>query len=168
MEKRVVITGLGAITPLGNNVKETWEGIKNCKNGVDKITLFDVSDFKVKLAGEVKDFNSSDYIDAKKAKRMDRVSQFAVVAAKEAFEDSGITEENTDLERVGVVVGTGIGGLETIENNCKKLFEYGPDRISPMYIPMSIVNMPAGNIALELGVKGESYSAVTACASATH
>lgn len=148
--------------------KKAGRELKLGKNGIDQITSFDVSDFKVKLAGEVKDFNPADYIDSKKAKRMDRVSQFAVVAAKEAFEDSGITEENTDLDRVGVVVGTGIGGLETIENNCKKLFEHGPDRISPMYIPMSIVNMPAGNIALELGVKGESYAAVTACASSTH
>ena len=168
MERRVVITGLGAITPVGNNVEESWKGIKKGKNGIDKITEFDTTDFKVKLAAEVKGFKAEEHIDAKKAKRMDRVSQLAVVAAREAFEDSKIKSENTDLERVGVIVSTGIGGLNTIETNCGNLALKGPDRVSPMYIPMGIVNMPAGNIALDLGVKGESFAAVTACASATH
>ena len=168
MERRVVITGLGAITPIGNNVKESWEGIKEKRNGIDKITAFDTTNFKVKLAAEVKGFVPEEHIDAKRAKRMDRVSQLAVVAAREAFEDSKITSENTDLERVGVIVSTGIGGLDTIETNCGNLALKGPDRVSPMYIPMGIVNMPAGNIALDLGVKGESFAAVTACASATH
>ena len=120
MERRVVITGLGAITPIGNNVEESWESIKNGVCGIDRITSFDTKDFKVKLAAEVKGFNAEEHMEAKKAKRMDRVSQFAVVVAREAFEDSGINEENTDLDRVGVVVGTGIGGLKTIEENCEK------------------------------------------------
>ena len=168
MERRVVVTGLGAITPVGNNVETSWKGIKESKNGIDKITSFDTADFKVKLAAEVKDFKAEDFIDPKKVKRMDRVSQFAVVAAREAFEDSKMTPENTDMDRVGVIVGTGIGGLDTIEKNCSNLVLKGPDRVSPMYIPMAIVNMPAGNIALDLGAKGESFSAITACASATH
>jgi 3-oxoacyl-[acyl-carrier-protein] synthase II len=168
MEKRVVITGMGALTPIGNNVEDTWKSIKEGKCGIDNITRFNTEKLKVKLGAELKDFNVENYIDGKKAKRMDKVSQYAVIAAKEAFKDSGITEENTDLERVGVVVGTGIGGLETIESNCEKMAIKGADRISPMYIPMSIVNMPAGNIAIELGVKGESFCPVTACATATH
>lgn len=168
MKRRVVITGMGALTPLGKNVEENWEGIKDGKCAIDEITRFDTSEFKVKLAAEIKDFKPEEYMDPKKAKRMDRVSQYAIIAAKEAFKDSEINEENTDFERVGVVVGTGIGGLETIEDNCNKLNSKGPSRVSPMYIPMSIVNMPAGNIAIELGVKGESFCPVTACATSTH
>ncbi len=168
MERRVVVTGMGAITPLGKNVEENWNGIKEKRCAIDEITRFDTSEFKVKLAAEIKDFRPEEYMDFKKAKRMDRVSQYAIVAALEAFKDSGINAENTNLERVGVVVGTGIGGLQTIEENCEKLVQKGPSRISPMYIPMSIVNMPAGNIAIELGVHGESFCPVTACATATH
>ncbi|MCI9063934.1 MAG: beta-ketoacyl-ACP synthase II [Clostridia bacterium] len=168
MDRRVVITGMGAITPLGKNVEENWKGIKDGKCAIDEITRFDTSDFKVKLAAEIKDFKPEEYMDSKKAKRMDRVSQYAIIAAQEAFKDSEINEENTDFERVGVVVGTGIGGLQTIEDNCNKLNSKGPSRVSPMYIPMAIVNMPAGNIAIELGVKGESFCPVTACATSTH
>lgn len=168
MEKRVVITGMGAITPIGKDVKETWESIKTKKCGVDNITRFDTTNYKVKLAAEIKDFNVEEYMDAKKAKRMDKVSQYAVIAAQEAFKDSGITEENTDFERVGIIVGTGIGGLETIEYNCEKLVLKDASRVSPMYIPKSIVNMPAGNVSIELGLKGESVCPVTACGTGTH
>ena len=168
MKKRVVITGMGAITPIGKNVEDTWKAIKDGKCGIGEITRFDTERFKVKLGAEIKDYNVAEFIDPKKARRMDRVSQYAVIAAKEAFEDSGISEENTDLERVGVVVGSGIGGLETIEADCEKLSLKGPDRVSPMFIPMSIVNMPAGNVAIELGTKGESVCPVTACATGTH
>ncbi len=168
MDKRVVITGMGAVTPIGNNVKESWEGIKSQKCGIDKITLFDTEKFKVKLAAEVKNLDVKEHIEHKKLKRMDRDSQFAVIAAREAFEDSGITEENTDFDKIGTIIGTGIGGVITIEDNCEILATKGPDRVSPMYIPMSIVNMPTGNVSLDLGVKGESYAVVTACASATH
>ena len=168
MEKRVVITGMGAITPIGNNVEESWKGIKEGKCGIDRITAFDTENFKVKLAAEVKGLKIEEHIEPKKAKRLDRVSEFAIIASREAFKDSGLTEENADFDRIGVAVGTGTGGLQTTEENCGNLALKGPDKVSPMYIPMSIVNMPAGNIALDLGVKGESFATVTACASATH
>ena len=168
MERRVVITGLGAITPIGNNVYETWEGIKNKKCGIDNITQFDNSDFKTKLAAEVKNYNPSDFFDVKQTRHLDRVTQFAVIAAREAFKDSKITAENTDLNRVGIYVSSGIGGLITIEKQCENSYSKGHNRVSPMFIPMSIVNMPAGNIAIDLGLKGESMAIVTACASSTH
>lgn len=168
MERRVVITGLGAITPIGKNTEETWNGIKDKKCGIGEITLFDATGYKTSLVAEVKDYDSAQYFDVKQAKRLDRSSQFALVAAREAFQDSGITEENTDLERVGVFVSTGIGGLNTIQEQCETNYVKGHNRVSPMFIPMSIVNMPAGNIAIDLGLKGESISIVTACASSTH
>ena len=160
MERRVVITGLGAIGPIGNNVEELWEGIKTNKCGIDKITLFDTSTFKTKLAAEVKNYNPLDYFEAKQAKRLDRVSQFALIAAREAFKDSKMTEENTDFDRVGIFVSSGIGGLITIQNQCETNMQKGNNRISPMFIPMSIANMPAGNISIELGLKGESTHAI--------
>ncbi len=166
--RRVVVTGLGAISPIGNDVEKLWEGIKENKCGIDKITLFDTSTFKTTLAAEVKNYEPTEYFDAKQAKRLDRVSQFALIAAREAFKDSGITKENTDLNRVGIFVSSGIGGLITIQNQCEVNKEKGNNRISPMFIPMSIANMPAGNISIELGLKGESISIVTACASSTN
>ena len=168
MEKRVVITGLGAISPIGNNVNELWDGIKEGKCGIDEITAFDTSTFKTKLAAEVKGYDPLNHFEAKQAKRMDRVSQFAIVAAREAFKDSGISKENTDFERVGIYVGSGIGGFATIQNQCRTNFEKGNCRVSPMFIPMGICNMPAGNIAIDLNLKGESLAIVTACASSTH
>ncbi len=168
MERRVVITGLGAITPVGNNVQEFWKGIKEGKCGIDEITLFDTTNFKVKLAAEVKGYNPEEYFDRRSAKRLDRFSQFAIVAAKEAWNDSKLDKEKEDMERVGVILGSGIGGLETMENEVTTLNEKGPDRVSPMFIPMTICNMAAGNVAIELGAKGESISMVTACASGTH
>lgn len=168
MKRRVVVTGLGAITPIGNNVEDFWKGIKEGTCGIDEITLFDTSDFKAKLAGEVKNYNPECFLDKKSAKRLDRFSQFAVIASKEAMKDSGISEENTDMTRVGAIISSGIGGIKTIEEQNRNLLEKGPDRISPMYIPTAIVNMATGNVAIELGIKGESYAMVTACASATH
>ena len=168
MERRVVITGLGAITPIGNNVEEFWNGIKNGQCGIDEISLFDTTDFKVKLAGEVKKYNPEDYFDRRNCKRLDRFTQFAVIAAKEAMEDSKMNSENTDMERVGCIISSGIGGLGTIENENKVFYDKGPSRISPMYIPMSICNMATGNVAIELGLKGESFAVVTACAGGTH
>ncbi len=168
MERRVVITGLGAITPIGNDVNETWEGIKNKKCGIDKISLFDCTGFKTSLAAEVKDYNVENYFEVKQAKRLDRSSQFAIIAAREAFKDSGITSENTDLERVGIFISSGIAGLKTIQEQCEVNCLKGHNRVSPMFIPMTIANMPAGNVAIELGLKGESISIVTACASSTH
>lgn len=166
--RRVVVTGLGAITPVGNNVNEFWDGIVNGKCGIDQITLFDTENFKVKLAGEVKNFNVEDHFDRREAKRLDRFSHFAIVAARELMKDSKLDVNSIDATRFGVAVSSGIGGLQTIENNAQTLFEKGPDRISPMYIPMAINNMAAGNIAIEVGAKGESFCMTTACASATH
>lgn len=168
MERRVVITGLGAITPVGNNVQEFWNGIKEGKCGIDEITLFDTTNFKVKLAAEVKGYNPEEYFDRRSAKRLDRFSQFAIVAAKEAWNDSKLDKEKEDMERVGVILGSGIGGLKTMEEDISNLVQKGPDRVSPMFIPMTICNMAAGNVAIELGAKGESISMVTACASGTH
>ena len=168
MEKRVVITGLGAITPIGKDVNETWKGIEDKKCGIDKITLFDTDNFKTKLAGEVKEYDALEYFEQKQAKRFDKSSQFAVIAAREAVKNSGITEENTNYERVGVFVSSGIAGLKTIQEQCEINYVKGNNRVSPMFIPMAIANMPAGNIAIEFGFKGESISIVTACASSTH
>ena len=166
--RRVVVTGLGCITPIGKNVEETWNGIENGVCGVDTMKLVNSETFKTKMDAEVKDYNPHDYFDVKQARRLDRSSQFALIAAREAFADSGISEENTDFNNVGIFVSSGIGGLITIQNQCEVNLEKGHNRISPMFIPMSIANMPAGNIAIELGLKGESVSIVTACASSTH
>ena len=168
MERRVVVTGLGAITPIGNTVEEFWKGIKEGKCGIDKITKFDTTDYKVKIAAEVKGYNEDEFFDKRTAKRMDLFSQYAIVVAREAIKDAGITAENTDMTRVATIISTGIGGLGTIEKENRNLVEKGPDRVSPMYIPMSIVNMAAGNVAIDLGLKGESFCVVTACASGTH
>ena len=168
MERRVVITGFGAITPIGNNVVDLWKSIENKKCGIDNVTIFDTENFKTKLAAEVKNYNPLDYFEPKQAKRFDRSSQFAVVAAREAVKNSGITKENTDYNRVGVFVSTGIGGLNTLQEQMEVNYVKGNKRVSPMFIPNSIVNMPAGNIAIEFGFKGESVSIVTACASSTH
>ena len=168
MDRRVVVTGMGAITPIGNNVEDFFKGLVDCKCGIDDITLFDTTNFKVKLAAEVKGYNPENYFDRRSAKRLDRFSQFAMIAAREAMKDSNISSENTDMERVGVIVSSGIGGLATIEEQNINLNQKGPDRVSPMYIPMAICNMAAGNIAIDLGIKGESECIVTACASGTH
>lgn len=167
MERRVVITGIGAITPIGKNVLETWNGIEEKKCGIDNITLFDNTNFKTKLAVEVKEYNSNDYFDVKQAKRLDRTSQFAIIAAREAVKDSNITKENTDFDKTGVFIGSGIGGLRTIQEQCEINVKKGNRRVSPMFIPMSIANMPAGNVSIEFGFKGESTCNVTACASST-
>ena len=166
--RRVVITGLGAITPLGNNVDEFWKGIKEGKCGIDYITKFDTTNFKVKLAAELKGYNAEDYFDRREAKRLDKFSQYAMIVAREAWKDSGLDKEKENMERVGIVIGSGIGGIETIETENQKCIEKGPDRVSPMYIPMGILNMATGNVAIDIGAKGESYAMVTACASGTH
>lgn len=166
--KRVVITGMGAITPIGKNIEEMWDAIQNKVCGINEITLFDTTNFKTKVDAEVKNYDPLEYFDAKQAKRLDRSSQMAIIAAREAVKDAGITKENTDYDRVGIFVSSGIGGLKTIEEQCKINFEKGNKRISPLFIPNSIVNMPAGNVAIEFGFKGESVSITTACASSTH
>ncbi len=168
MKKRVVITGLGAITPIGKNVDEAWKSIKNKECGIDEITLVDVNKFKTKFDAELKNYNPLDYFDAKQAKRFDKSSQLAIIAAREAVKDSGINEENTDYSKVGIYVSSGIGGLTTIQEQCEVYCTKGSNRISPLFIPMGIANMPAGNVAIEFGFKGESMSILTACASSTH
>ena len=168
MERRVVITGMGAITPIGKDVEQTWKSIKEKKCGIDEISLFDTNNFKTKLDAEIKNYNPQDYFDQKQSKRLDRSSQLGIIAAREAVKDSNITKENTNFDRVGTFVSSGIAGLTTIQEQCKINFEKGNRRVSPMFIPMAIANMPAGNIAIEFGFKGESISVLTACASSTH
>lgn len=167
MERRVVITGLGAITPIGNNVNETWKAIENKKNGIDNITLFDASNFKTKFAAEVKNYNPLEHFELKQSKRLEKSSQFAIIAAREAVKDSKLDLSNIDLNRVGVFVSSGIGGLKTIQDQSVICNVKGNNRVSPMFIPMAIANMPSGNVAIEFGFKGESVAMVTACASST-
>ncbi len=168
MNRRVVVTGLGAITPIGNSVEEFWSGIKEGEVGIGPITEFDCTDYKVKLAGEVRNFDPREHMDAKSAKRMERFSQFSLSAAFEAFKDAGLTMEQEDPYRVGVCVSSGIGSLQVIEKNYMKLLTDGPNRISPLMVPKLIPSMAAGNISIQLGLKGKCTTVVTACATGTH
>ena len=168
MDRRVVITGLGVVSPIGNTVEEMWDGIETNKCGIDEITAIDTSTYKTKLAAEVKNFDPLSHFDLKASKRLDRVSQFSMVAAREALKDSKINEENTDFNNIGIYISSGIGGFDTIETQCNTCNEKGNSRVSPMFIPMGICNMPAGNVAIDLGLKGSSFAIVTACASSTH
>lgn len=168
MKNRVVITGMGAITPIGNDVDSFWQNSKEGKCGIDYIKAFDVTAYKVKIAAEVKAFIPEEHIDKKESKRMDKFCQFAMAAAKQAVEDSGLVLSETNMERVGVLVGSGIGGLGTIEKEYQKLMEKGPGRVSPMLIPMIIGNMASGNIAIKYGAKGMCTNVVTACATGTN
>lgn len=168
MKRRVVITGLGAITPIGLNVKEFWDSCKEGKCGIAPITYFDTTDYKAKLAAEVKDFSATNYMDAKAAKRMEAFSQFAVAASKEALEDSGLNLENEDAFRIGVSIGSGTGSLQAIERECDKLQKRGPSRVAPLLVPLMISNMAAGNVAITFGLMGKNINIVTACATGTH
>ncbi len=168
MSRRVVVTGLGAITPIGNSVEEFWNGLKAKKVGIGPITAFDTAEYKAKLAGEVKDFDPKQYMDPKAARRMERFSQFAVAAVKEAMEDSGIDMTKEDPFRVGVSVGSGIGSLQAVEREHKKLLEKGPSRVNPLLVPLMISNMAAGNVSIQYGLKGKCINVVTACATGTH
>lgn len=168
MKRRVVVTGLGAITPLGDSVESFWKSIKEGRNGIDKITIFNTDEFKVKVAAEVKDFKAEDYLGKKEAKRLDRYTQFALIAAKECMKDSNIDLEKVDKERFGVIFGSGIGGLTTIEAQIRTLVSKGPNRVSPLTIPEAISNMAAGTIAIEFGLLGTCLSVTTACATSTH
>ena len=165
---RVVVTGMGAITPIGNTVDEFWKGIEEKKCGIDEITLFDASNYKSKLAAEVKKFNPDEYMDRKEAKRLDRYCQFSLVATKELMKDSKLDVSKIDATRFGVIVGTGIGGLISISAGVGTLIGKGPDRVSPFTIPMAIPNMASGNISIEVGAKGESFGISTACSTGTH
>lgn len=167
-KRRVVVTGLGAVTPVGNNVEIFWENIKAGKIGIGEITKFDTADFKVKLAAEVKDFNAKDYMDFKAAKRMELFSQYAVAASKEAMADSGIDMEKEDPFRVGVIVGSGIGSLQAMEAADQRLIQRGPSKVDPLLVPKMISNMAAGNVSIATGARGKCTNVVTACASGTH
>ena len=168
MKRRVVITGLGAITPIGNNIDSFWEGIKLGKNGIDEISLFNAENLKVKMAAEVKDFDPSNFIDKKEAKRMDRYTQFAVIAAEESIKDSNLDFNTLNRERIGVMFGSGIGGLCTIESQIRTLVAKGPNRVSPLTIPMAISNIASGTIAIKHGILGSTLSLTSACATSTH
>ncbi len=168
MKRRVVVTGLGAVTPIGNTVEEFWTGIRNGKVGIGEITKFDTTDYKVKLAAEVKDFSVKERIDAKSARRMAAFSQYACAAAKEAYEDSGLAIEKEDSFRAGVIIGSGIGSLEEVEKAYEKILTKGPSRCNPLMIPLMISNMAAGNVSIQLGFRGKCSNVVTACASGTH
>ena len=166
--KRVVITGLGAVTPIGLGREEFWNNLIEGKSGIGYVTRFDTSNHDTKIAAEVKDFDPSLYMNKKEAKRMDLFSQYAIAATKMAFEDGNIQLENIDLEQVGTIIGSGIGGIQTLEVEKEKMDEKGPGRISPLFIPMMISNMAAGQVSMTYGLKGSSMTITTACASATH
>lgn len=168
MKKRVVITGLGCVTPVGTGKDDFWVNIKSGVSGIDKITRFDYTNYQTQIAGEVKDFTPEDYISKKELKKMDRFTQFAMVASKLAVADSKLDLNNIDGNRMGTVIGTGIGGVETIEAQHKNLLEKGNRRVSPFFIPMMIGNMAAGQVAIEFGAKGPSTNICTACASGTN
>ena len=168
MSRRVVVTGLGAITPIGNNVEAFWNGLKEKKVGIGPITYFDTADYKAKLAGEVKDFDPKQYMDPKAAKRMEKFCQFAVCAAKEAIEDAGLNMEQEDPFRVGVSVGSGIGSLQSVEREYSKMLQKGPNRVNPLLVPLMISNMAAGNVSIQFGMRVKCINVVTACATGTH
>ena len=168
MSNRVVITGLGVISPVGTGKDVFWKSLLEGKNGLDKINRFDASEYKSQIAGEVKDFDPADYMDKKEAKRIDRYAQFAVAAAKMAVEDAKLDLEAEDCDRIGTFVGSGIGGIETMHGQYEKLFDKGPSKISPFFIPMMIGNMAAGHVSIALGLKGPSSCVVTACATGTN
>lgn len=167
-KRRVVVTGLGTVCPVGNDVEAMWENIKNGVCGIDEITHFDTTDFKVKLAAEVKNLDIESYINKKEAKRLDRFSQLAMVASKQAFQDSKLNIDEIDEHRFGVILSSGIGGLQTIENEKEKGMKKGYERVSPFFIPMAIGNLAAGNVAIMLGAKGACLDIVTACAAGTN
>lgn len=167
-KRRVVITGIGCVTPIGNNVRDFWSSLKEGKNGVRKITYFDASSYSSQIAGEVKNFDPSDYIDPKGVRRLDKFAQYAIVSSYMALEDAGIDLEKVDKERAGVLLGSGIGGLKVIEDQHAILIKRGPSKVSPFLIPMLIADEAPGQIAINFGFKGPNLSIATACASASH
>lgn len=166
--RRVVVTGLGAVTPIGNNVEEFWQGIHEEKTGFAPISYFDTAEYRCKLAAEVKNFDPTQYMDKKAARRMEQFCQFAVAAAGEAIRDAGLDMEQEDAYRVGCSIGSGTGSLQAIEREYDRLKEKGAGRVSPMFVPLMISNMAAGNVGIAYGLKGKSLNVVTACATGTH
>ena len=167
MKKRVVITGIGAITPIGIGKDEFWNALSSGKNGIERITRFDPTDYTSQIAGEVKNFAPEDFMDKKESKRLDRYTQFAIAATKLAVADSNLNIENENRDRIGVFIGAGIGGIETMHSQYETLFSKGPSRISPFFIPMMIANMASGQVSIELKVHGPTSCIVTACATGT-
>lgn len=167
-KRRVVVTGIGALTPIGNSAPETWENALKGVNGIDKITRIDNSEYNVHVAGELKDFNIEDYMDKKEARRMDRFTQYAMVASDEAVKDSGIEITDDNRERIGVWIGSGIGGIQALEDGFKVLYERGPRRVSPFFVPMMIPDMASGQVSIKHGLKGPNGATVTACATGTN
>ena len=168
MSRRVVVTGLGAVTPIGNNVDDFWAAVKAGKIGFDHITKFDTTDYKCHIAAELKDFNPQDFMDRKAAKRMEPFSQYAVAAVKQAIDDSGLDIEKEDPYMVGCAIGSGVGSLQAMERETQKLYEKGPNRVNPLLVPLMICNMAAGNVSIQFGLKGKSINDVTACATGTN
>ena len=168
MRRRVVVTGMGAITPIGNSVEEFWNAVREEKTGFGEITHFDASGYKCHLAAEVKNFDGKNYMDPKAAKRMELFCQYAVAATKEAIADAGLEMEKEDPYLVGTAIGSGVGSLQAIEREYKKLLEKGPGRVNPLLVPMMISNMAAGNVSIQFGFKGKSINDVTACATGTN
>jgi 3-oxoacyl-[acyl-carrier-protein] synthase II len=168
MKHRVVITGLGVVSPVGTGVSEFWKSLVAGVSGVDYITAFDTSKFEVKIGAEVKDFDPGEYLDRKEIKRMDRVTQFAVAASKMALADAKLTIDTNNADQIGVIIGSGIGGIKTFEEQAKTFLEKGPGRVSPFFIPMMIPDMSSGSVSIITGAKGPNHTVVTACASAAH
>jgi 3-oxoacyl-[acyl-carrier-protein] synthase II len=168
MSRRVVVTGLGVVSPVGNDVPAFWNSLCTGASGIDRITLFDTADFPTKIAGEVKNIDFGKFVDPKEARRTDRTILMAVVAAHEAVKDAAFEGSSVNLDRCGVILGSGIGGITTLEAECFKLFERGPGRVSPFLVPMMIPDMPAGRISMQYGLRGPNFAAVSACASAAH
>lgn len=168
MSRRVVVTGMGAITPIGLSVEEFWQSVKEGKTGFAEITHFDASEYKCKLAAEVKGFDAKEYMDFKDAKRMELFSQYAIAATKEAMEDSGLDVTKEDPYRIGCAIGSGIGSIQAMEREHQRLLEKGPGRVGPLFVPMMIANMAAGNVSIHFGLKGKSLNVVTACATGTN
>ncbi len=168
MKRRVVITGVGVLSPIGNDREAFWNRLIRGESGIGPVTRFDASNYATQIAGEVKDFDPLDYMERKEARRMDRFVQFAVAAAKMAMEDAALDMEKEDPNRVGLYIGSGIGGLATWEEQHKVLLEKGPRRVSPFFIPMMIANMAAGQVSIMTGAKGPSSAAISACATGTH
>lgn len=166
--RRVVVTGMGAVTPIGLSVEEYWNSLKESRIGFAEVTYFDTTEYKTHLAAELKGFDAKNYMDFKAAKRMAAFSQYAVAAAKEALADSGLDMEKEDPFRVGTSVGSGIGSLQVVEQEYKKLIEKGPKRTNPLMVPLMISNMAAGNVSIQFGLRGKNINVVTACATGTH
>lgn len=167
-KRRVVVTGMGVISPVGNSVEELWNNLKSGISGIDKVTRFDASEFSTKIAAEVKDFDPSKYIDKKEARRMDLTEQYAIVCSQQAFDDAKLGSDSLDLEKAGVVLGSGIGGIDTFEKQHAILLKQGPNRVSPFFIPMMIIDMAAGLVSMRFNFKGPNYATVSACASGAH